>query len=312
MIKINNNKIKKIFLGNVKVKKVYVGNTKVWTAGNTVTYHIVSSYTNTKEVDYGDNCLDTKYTSQLGHESAKPPYTFLGWKLNDASASASNLITTKPMEDSPLTFYAVYYKKIRLTYNANGGSGTTSQGEQTQYYNNGNYSGIQLANNNFSKVGYTFVNWAAGSVNGTRYNPASWTSAIRDNTTMYAIWQPQSGGYTKWWGKNNDGMLNVWGNSDADIGSTSGFTIDCTGFKSITWSAELQQGTTARTAYIELRMDGKKIASAIHADQKHPGQGDVGGEVNLSNTNGNHTFSFYWEGDNASAHLKVKTTFNPK
>lgn len=110
------------------------------------------------------------------------------------------------------TYRSVYAREVILSYDANGGSGNTASQRQTQYYNTGYASGgvnvyanesivtFTLANNDFTRVGYTFVGWSEAS-NGT--NPMNsgsqyeYTPKVNESNTktLYAVWQ--EGNYHK-------------------------------------------------------------------------------------------------------------------
>lgn len=100
------------------------------------------------------------------------------------------------MTGGNITLYAIFSKSntITLSYNANGGSGSTApQSKQvTQYYNNGNYTTptatFTLQSSSFTKSGYLFNKWAIGSTSGTQY-AAGTSVTLSSNTTFYAIWR---------------------------------------------------------------------------------------------------------------------------
>jgi len=145
-------------------------------------------------------------------------WSFKNYKLNDTSASANNLLTTwtigasiTPAYNSSYEVMAVYERDITLTYNGNGNTGGTAPANTSskQYYNSGRGTGtisgvsITLASNTnkFTKTGYTFSKWAAGSTSGTQYAEGyaytEFAPAVDDcvtSKTMYAIWT--ANGYT--------------------------------------------------------------------------------------------------------------------
>ncbi len=95
-------------------------------------------------------------------------------------------------------FYSVYTRDLTVSYNANGGSGTTPSQTETQQYNSGgtsvSTSTFTLSNSGFTKTGSTFIKWAEGSTSGTQRSPGdsySFAPAVGTTTvtkTMYAIW----------------------------------------------------------------------------------------------------------------------------
>ena len=90
-----------------------------------------------------------------------------------------------------------------MSYNANGGSGTTSSHTSPQYYNTYSaetISGVTFTTvaNGFTRTGYSFSKWANDSANGTQVsageNAAEFKPDVDKSTTaeltktMYAIW----------------------------------------------------------------------------------------------------------------------------
>ena len=100
-----------------------------------------------------------------------------------------------------IVYSAIYKRKPVIAYNGNtntGGSTANTECTDYQYYNaSGSVSSASsctLATNGFTKTGYTFNKWAAGSASGTQYAAGAsytypnttWTSA--NTYTMYATW----------------------------------------------------------------------------------------------------------------------------
>jgi uncharacterized repeat protein (TIGR02543 family) len=127
-----------------------------------------------------------------------------GWVLNSASDTTTAVTSTTATSISPAYnakayYYALYTRSAILVYDGNGKTGgSTSSTTGTQYYNTGASSAftliLPLAENGYTKTGYTFDKWAAGSVSGTKYAekanftfPNSGWSTSR-SYTMYATW----------------------------------------------------------------------------------------------------------------------------
>lgn len=105
------------------------------------------------------------------------------------------------------TMRSKYKRTLTVNYNGNGGSGTMTASTKVQRYNSGVGNGstnsgstlgdntITLKDNEFTKTGYTFDTWAAGSASGAQF-PAGTAYTGRGgtikstalSTTMYAIW----------------------------------------------------------------------------------------------------------------------------
>ena len=96
---------------------------------------------------------------------------------------------------------AWYQRTVWLVYNGNGSTGgSTASASKTQSYfarfgtSEISSGGFVLAPNGFTRTGYTFSKWAAGSTSGTQYSVnegfafpnTAWDSS--DSYNMYAIW----------------------------------------------------------------------------------------------------------------------------
>lgn len=173
----------KLFLGNKKIKKIYAGTEKVYSSGSIVIYCVDTNIAYQEEVDSEATCLSPKTFTPT-----KSGYTFVGWR-EDTTASSS-VLTSKVMEDSPITLYAVFKQTITLSYNGNSStSGSVSAQSGYKYYNNGNITNpsFTLASNGFNRTNYTFKAWALGSASGTQYS-AGKSVTISTNTVCYAVW----------------------------------------------------------------------------------------------------------------------------
>lgn len=160
-----------------------IGATRVYSAGNTVTYHVDTGVTYQEEVDEGESCLLPKTFTP-----SKSEWTFVGWR-SDGTPNG-NVVSSLAMEDAPITLYAVFRQTITLTYNGNGNTGgSTATQTGTRYWNTGNVSNpsFALSENGFAKSGYTFSKWALDSASGTQY-AAGASVALSANATMYAVW----------------------------------------------------------------------------------------------------------------------------
>ena len=179
----NNIVVKNITYNGLKVKTWKHDNVVVYNSGNTVTYYIESSTKYTEDVGSGESCLSPKTFTP-----SKSGYTFIGWR-EDKTASSS-VLTSKVMDDSPITLYAVFSQTITLSYNGNSAtSGSTAAQTGTRYYNNGNVvnPSFTLRTNGFAKTGSTFKKWAQGSAGGTQYVVGA-SITLSQNTVFYAVW----------------------------------------------------------------------------------------------------------------------------
>ena len=150
----------------------------------------------------------TQYYNSNGAYSVVAPtptaisgWTKLGWR-GDTTAGAKVYNAGATITASTTAYYAVYSRTVTLAYNGNGStSGSVANQTATQYYNsNGTITSpsFTLRANGFTKTGYTFTKWAAGSTSGTQYvagatytfAPAVGTTTV--TRTMYAIWSSNS------------------------------------------------------------------------------------------------------------------------
>ena len=79
------------------------------------------------------------------------------------------------------------YKVWRLTYDANGGSGTMT--DTSGYMNN---APATVKDNQFSKPGYTFIGWSTSANGDVKYQPGD-TIKMTEDTTLYARWKEKDG-----------------------------------------------------------------------------------------------------------------------
>ena len=120
-------------------------------------------------------------------------YTFLGWSTNSSATSASysnqgQISTLTSADNATVNLYAIWQRNTyTITFNANGGSGTTSS--LSMLYNNGNYT---LPKSGYSKAGYVFEGWTTNlDGTGTFYKDGATVNSYDfvANTTLYAKWR---------------------------------------------------------------------------------------------------------------------------
>ncbi len=138
------------------------------------------------------------------HSDSTIGWTPIGWSYGTTTEPqiTSNITSSGTAANpinAPAELNAVYTRSADVTYNGNGNTGgSTSATEYTQLFNAANGAAdsvsVTLASNGFTKTGYTFSKWAAGSTNGTQYAAGAtftptnraWTST--SSYPMYAIW----------------------------------------------------------------------------------------------------------------------------
>lgn len=151
-----------------------------------------SKYTGTRYFNSGSgNVVNPAFSVNAASLNG---YSFNGWaSSSSATAGISYSAISGTTFSSHTTLYGRYSQTITLSYNANGGSGTTSAQTGTRYWNTGNASNptFTLYSSGFTRSGYTFSKWALGGTGGTQYSAGS-SITLSSNATMYAIWTSNS------------------------------------------------------------------------------------------------------------------------
>jgi uncharacterized repeat protein (TIGR02543 family) len=127
-------------------------------------------------------------TLASGSDLTRSGYTFGGWDTNASGTGTSYLAGSSYNFSSNTTLYAKWtanaVTQITITYNANGGTGTTPS---SQTIDSG--ASVTLASGSgLTRSGYTFDGWntnASGA--GTSYYAES-SYSFSSNTTLYAKW----------------------------------------------------------------------------------------------------------------------------
>ena len=144
-------------------------------------------------------------------------WTFAGFRCGSSVANSSVTLAANTANTSQKVAYntwpytrSVYSRTTSLTYDANGGTGTTSATQKTQYYNSGYGNGtsndganvsantFSLASNGFTRSGYKFDKWAEGSATGTTYDVGAsyaFSPSVSASTSkkFYATWKKSEG-----------------------------------------------------------------------------------------------------------------------
>ena len=118
----------------------------------------------------------------------KSGYDFLGWGSSSTSTSPVYNVSDTYSNNESITLYAIWGKKVSISYDANGGN--TSPDTQTgMIYNSDSSCKISLSSTKPERDGYTFIGWNTnGNVNSALYNSGQSVS-INSDTTLYAIWE---------------------------------------------------------------------------------------------------------------------------
>ena len=200
-------------IGNKNVKKAYKGANLVYSAGNSVTYHVDTNVTYQEEFNEGESCLSPKTFTP-----AKSGWVFVGWRQDTAAPATGSVESSVPMGDIPVTLYAVFRQIVSVTYyNENTAKKTSSK---NRYYNNGNIVNPSFALTQAGLSGWTARGWsgsthAAGDI--TYANGATFTSD--KNITLYGMYQQT--------------VTVTYYNGSTTASSTSGIRYYCPGSGSV-------------------------------------------------------------------------------
>lgn len=148
----------------------------------TVTYNINTDNIKTQLYEKGETALEPSFIPEI------EGWEFVGWR--EDNLAQSEVITSKIVENTDITLYAVFKKTITLSYNGNkNNGGSTASQSGIRYYNNGNSTSVKfsLRANGFTKTNAKFNKWAKGSVGGTQY-VAGASVTLTESTTFYARW----------------------------------------------------------------------------------------------------------------------------
>ena len=144
----------------------------------TITYHLNgASWINEGAATYR---YGTGYTLPVASDMSNTGYTFNGWK-NNSGLTGDNITAIGTSDYGDKEFWAKWTENTyTITYDANGGTGTTSS-------TNGHY--VTVANNGFTAPsGKVFAGWNTKSGgDGDSYGEGD-EIELTANMTLYAIW----------------------------------------------------------------------------------------------------------------------------
>ncbi len=121
-------------------------------------------------------------------------FAFKGWREDNTAGAATVTSPSVTYITGDKTYRAVYSANVKLSYDANGGSGAPSAQSATQYINAGSSSvakqSVQftIPNNSYTHASKCFLGWSADkSATTAAYQPDG-TISISGNTTLYAVY----------------------------------------------------------------------------------------------------------------------------
>ena len=155
----------------------------------------VHTYTVSYNANGGSGAPATQtktYGVALTLSSTKPTrsnYTFQGWGTSTGDTSVDYAAGASYTKNESITLYAIWKaNNYTVSYNANGGSGSTS----AQTANIGTSVTLKAANTFTAKSGTHFYRWNTNSAGtGTSYTAGA-TYSANATVTLYAIWQAHS------------------------------------------------------------------------------------------------------------------------
>lgn len=161
----------------------------IWKKTITLTYspNGGSGAPGTQKADIYNATTSYKFTLS----STKPTrsgYTFLGWSTSSSATSASYSAGGSITLSANDTLYAIWSKKITLTYSANGGSNAPSAESATIYNATTSYK-FTISSTKPSRSGYTFLGWSTNSSATSATYSAGSSITLSANDTLYAVWK---------------------------------------------------------------------------------------------------------------------------
>ncbi|MCM1363382.1 MAG: InlB B-repeat-containing protein [Ruminococcus sp.] len=120
-------------------------------------------------------------------EPTKTGYTFMGWGTSTGDTSVDYSSGGNYTKNASITLYAIWRKKITLTYNANGGSGAPSSQSAYVYNSNTSYK-FTVSSTKPTRTGYTFLGWSTSKSATTATYSGENSYTVSSNTTLYAVW----------------------------------------------------------------------------------------------------------------------------
>ena len=209
----------------------------------TVTAHGKSDLS--KVVEKGDTVSPDWFASVI--PDVGEGETFMGWTEQQGSTRLFNFATqiTRDIHLYPVIMDGKTYK---LTYDANGGTGTVPT--DTNKYAKGTYAQV-VSGSGLTRVGMTFLGW---STNKTAVSPAYYPGGsvkIDGNTTLYAVWGTPTGKaaitYHSNFGSHEPCKSeDVWVNSKVKVDSYAATGLPShTGYEFIGWNTARDGNGTA-------------------------------------------------------------------
>ena len=132
----------------------------------------------------------TSYEFTLKSEPTTPKkgYTFVGWSKSNTSTSGSKPGATITLSSSD-TLYAIWKKEIKITYNANGGSGAPDAVSKTVYNATTSYTFTMPGGPTTPKANCDFLGWSTSSTATSASYSTNEKVSFSTSDTLYAVWK---------------------------------------------------------------------------------------------------------------------------
>ena len=164
--------------------------------GNRTVYAIFSKDLIARLYSGENNLQETKTASMYNNETeayvdAPEPAAYGNWTPGGWTASETSFDWESDVYiEKSKKLYAIYYRPLKITYDANGGYTDFEYDEQEQRYNaSGKKEEITFTlSDPIERPGYIFNGWALGSEDGEVYDAGSQIT-LSEDTTMYATWE---------------------------------------------------------------------------------------------------------------------------
>lgn len=131
------------------------------------------------------------YGTTLTLSTTKPTrsgYTFMGWGISTTDTSVNYAAGGSYTANASDTLYAVWKKTIKLSYNANGGSGAPSA-QSASVYNATTSKTFTISTTKPTRSGYNFLGWHTSSTATSATYKAGGSITLSTSDTLYAVWQ---------------------------------------------------------------------------------------------------------------------------
>ncbi|MBQ6393519.1 MAG: InlB B-repeat-containing protein, partial [Eubacterium sp.] len=117
-------------------------------------------------------------------------YTFIGWGTSSTATEAAYSPGSIYSKDSNIVLYALWEKKLTLSYQGNGGNNVPASQSETVYNEKTSYT-FTISDTIPVRSGYTFVGWGTTTDATSTYGSGEQIT-ITEDKTLYAIWSQDS------------------------------------------------------------------------------------------------------------------------